>query len=209
MHAHIAHRGAWLPWESMYDDDAGHRLATWIDDNVGDDEYRKREIFTPLKSNETSSPKVLAAMARNAPNVASRSPGPRRNGLVVAAWPREPQLQDCVSRAKDNTLIVFQWGDHLSFEGWATAVQAFNAGTGEPTPPLDEELDEEFRFLLMSSRELSSGAQRGRERHIPQASMAVFKSAGLDEDFVVTYCIALGYLGDTKNIRDHYRAAKG
>ncbi|WP_212808074.1 MULTISPECIES: hypothetical protein [unclassified Mycolicibacterium] len=209
MHAYIAHRGAWLPSEFMDDDDANRRLAIWIKENIGDDEYRNRVIFTPLKSNETSSPKVLAALARNAPNVASRNPGPHRHGLVVAAWPREPQLQECVGRAKDQTLIVFQWGDYLSFDGWATAVQAFNAGTGEPTPPLDEELDEEFRSLLMSSRELSSGAQRGRERHIPQSSMAVFKSAGLDEDFVVTYCIALGYLGDTKNIRNHYRAARG
>lgn len=203
------HRGAYLPWKYRNDDDAGRRLATWIDDNVGDDEYRKREIFVPLKSSDISSPKVLATMARNAPIVASRSAGAYRHGLVVAAWPREPHLQECVSRAKGHTLIVIPHGDHLSFEGWATAVGAYNAGTGETTAPLDKELDEEFHDLLFTDRELSSGALRGRERLIPQASMTVFKSAGLDEDFVVTYCLALGYLGDPTNIRNHYRAAKG
>jgi len=208
MHAHIAHRGAWLPSEFKLDDDANRRLAMWIKENIGEDEYRKRVIFTPSTRDEISSPKVLAALARNAPRIGSRNPGAYNHGLVVAAWPRESELQESVGRAKDQTLIVFPWGN-LCFDGWATAVGAYNAGTGEPTAPLAEELDDEFHGLLFTDRELSSGALRGRDRHIPQASMRIFQKAGLDEDFVVTYCLALGYLGDHKNIRNHYRAAKG
>lgn len=209
MHAHIAHRGAWLPSEFAHDDAANQRLVTWIKDNVSADEIKNREVVTPRKSDEISSPKVLASLARGAYRSGSRDHAVYRHGLVVSAWPREPQLQECVGRARDHTLVVFPHGDSLSFEGWATAVGAFNAGTGEATEPLDEELDDEFHGLLYTDRELSSGALRGRERLIPQASMTMFKSAGLDEDFVVTYCIALGYLGDHKNIRNHYRAATG
>lgn len=198
-----------MPWDVMYDSDAGDRLRGWIRENVDADHLTKRVVITPQKSgNAIDDPPILAALARNAPWHGSRNPGPSRHGLVVSAWPLEPTLQLCISRAHNSTLVVFQWGNRLQLDGWATAVRAFNAATGEPTPALDEELDKEFRYLLMYSSELGQGAQKGEQRHIPQASMSTFKRAGLSENFVVTYCIGLGYSGDHRNIRNHYQAAK-
>jgi hypothetical protein len=209
MHAFVKHKGAWMPWDVMYDDAAGRRLGEWVEDNVDAYDYKQRVVITPQKSgNAIDDPPVLAALAAGAPWVGSRNPGRSLHGLVVAAWPLEDQLRLGVSRAHDNTLVVFQWGDRLKFDGWATAVGAFNAATGEPTPPLDEELDREFRHLLLYSQELGQGAKRGEQRHIVQAPMSTFNQAGLSEDFVVTYCIGLGYSGDHRNIRNHYQAVR-
>lgn len=209
MQAYVSHTGAWLPWDAMYDDEAGERLAQWIDDNVGDDEFNNRVVMTPQKTgNAIDSPPILAALARNAPWVSARSPGPPQHGLFVAAWPLEANLQHGIERAHDATLIVFPWGDRLGFDGWAAAVGAFNAATGESTQPLAGELDKEFRGLLLYSNELGQSAQRGEQRRMLQTSMSVFKTAGLSEDFVVTYCLGLGYRGNHQNIRNHYRAAR-
>ncbi len=207
MHAYVKHTGAWMPWDVMYDDEASARLRSWLKENVDGEQLSNRVIITPQKSgNAVDSPAILGRLARNAPWYGSRNPGPPRHGLVVSAWPREPELQLCISRAHDATLVVFQWGNHLRFDGWATAVGAFNAATGEPTPSLDKELDDEFRFMLMYNRELGESAKRGAQRQVPQSSMATFKQAGLSEDFVVTYCIGLGFSGDHRDIRKHYQA---
>jgi hypothetical protein len=209
MHAYVKHSGAWMPWDVMYDDAANKRILGWVRENVDREQVRKRVIITPQKSgNFIDSPPALAALARGAPWHTGRNPGTSQHGLVVAAWPMEPELRLCISRAHDATLVVFPWGPRINFEGWATAVGAFNAETGESMTPLDEELDEEFRTMLMYSSELGQGGKRGEQRHIPQSSMTVFKQAGLSEDFVVTYCICLGYQGDHQNIRNHYRAAR-
>lgn len=209
MQAYVKHVGAYMPWESMYDDAAGERLREWIRANVSKGDLQRRAVIAHQKGDGVGGhPKILADLARNAPLHSGRSRGSANHGLVIAAWPREPELQLCISRAHDNTLILFQWGDSPSFAGWATAVGAFNAATGEPTPHLDSELDEEFRCMLMYDREIREGAKMGPQRQIPQSSMSIFKEAGLDEDFVVTYCLGLGYRGDHQQIRYHYREAR-
>jgi len=38
--------------------------------------------------------------------------------------------------------------------------------------------------------------------------MRTFRGAGIDDDFVMTYCIALCCTRDPRRIREHYRAAR-
>lgn len=68
MHAYVKHTGAWMPWDVMYDRDAGDRLRGWIRENVDADHLTKRVVITPQKSgNAIDDPPILAALARNAP----------------------------------------------------------------------------------------------------------------------------------------------
>ena len=122
MHAYVKHTGAYMPWGTMYDDAAGERLREWIKANVEKSDLQRRAVITHRKGDSvTNSPKILAALARNAPVHSGRSPGTANQGLVIAAWPRESDLELCISRAHDNTLILFQWGESPSFAGWAAA----------------------------------------------------------------------------------------
>jgi hypothetical protein len=52
-------------------------------------------------------------------------------------------------------------------------------------------------------------ARQTKKPGTPHAAtgLSQFRDAGLDQDFVVTYCIALGYSGDTKRLREHCNEA--
>nr|WP_143547000.1 hypothetical protein [Rhodococcus sp. 06-418-1B] len=89
-------------------------------------------------------------------------------------------------------LIVYDWGSD-SNDGWASAVQAFDAWTEATVEPLDRDLHREIELLLHHTRELHGGARKGRDRYFPQRNFRTLKLAGLHEEFVVTYCIALGF----------------
>ena len=62
--------------------------------------------------------------------------------------------------------------------------------------------------MLMWDREISEGAQRGRNRERVQSHLRVLKAAGLSEEFVIGYALALG-LSDHSfpELRSHYQAA--
>ena len=121
---------------------------------------------------------------------------------MVAAWPTEESLIKCVSRVGEQTLTAFEWGKAPGLLGWATAAGAYNAETGEQTPPLDPELHQEFVDLLFLDDLLSSPPKTGRKRASVHESMRVFGDAGLDGDFVATYLIALGCSRDPRRIRE-------
>lgn len=164
--------------------------------------------MTPRKSgNAIDDPPVLAALAQRSTWVSARSDNAPWGGPVVAAWPTEESLIKCVSRVGESTLTVFEWGKAPGVLGWATAAGAYNAETGEPTPPLDSELHEEFISMLFRDDLLSSPPRSGRDREAVHEYMRTFQAAGLNDDFVVTYCIALGCTRDPQRIRDHYRVA--
>lgn len=63
---------------------------------------------------------------------------------------------------RDQTLICLEWSE--SFEGWASAVGAYNAATDEIETALDDELVKDFEYLLMWDTEILGGAKRGRGR---------------------------------------------
>lgn len=75
----------------------------------------------------------------------------------------------------------------LSFVGWACAVRAFNARTGETETPLDAGLLASVETLLLWDREIGGGAQRGRGRGRIHAPLRDLIAAGLSEDFVASY----------------------
>ena len=98
-----------------------------------------------------------------------------------------------------------------SFQGWASAVGAFNAETGQyehSYPDLDEQLDailishENELALAPISRAYATSAAILREK------LQAVSAGGYDEDFVATYAIALGYQGDLERLRRHYSAAR-
>lgn len=94
--------------------------------------------------------------------------------------------------------------DYPSFEGWATAVGAFDAGAGEnrrPDPQLTEQLDHIFTWY---ENELMRPPRAGALRD----KLGDVRDAGYDQDFIVTYAIAMGYGGNLNNLRQHYHAAR-
>ncbi|MBY6366987.1 hypothetical protein [Rhodococcoides corynebacterioides] len=132
-----------------------------------------------------------------------------REGCVVLAFPRIARLSE-VSRGLQpgGTVVVFEYGAPPAIDGRMAATGAYDLRTGETTPLLDEELRETFTSMLMWKREIGEGARRGRQRHLVQRPLARIKQAGLDEDFVVTYCAALGlYDQYFDRLREHYRQA--
>jgi hypothetical protein len=208
VYVEVRHRGALLPASARLDAEAGMRLAGWINDNVPS--LGRRVVVTPNLSNRVDTPRVAASLARGAARQNERGIGDTwtwSSGPVIAAWPTERTLQRCVPMAIDQTLIVLDWNSRPPFDGWAAATGAYNAATDTSTPILDRALHDEFVGMLEWDRELVGSARTGRDRGLPQAHLRALRAAGLDEDFVVTYAIALGYTGDLKRLREHYRAA--
>jgi hypothetical protein len=79
-------------------------------------------------------------------------------------------------------------------------------GKEQPGPALEPALHEVFVALLFDDH-LGEGAKKGRHRDLTQARLAEFRAAELDQDFIVTYCMALGYSGDMKRLREHCNEA--
>jgi len=207
MRARIEYTGAWMPSGARFDEDAGSRLASWVvDDNW--DRYDDHVIVTPQMNNSISEPPILAALAENVSWVSPRTDRRESWGCpVVAAWPTEETLAYCVRRATKSSLLVFEWGQAPSVRGWASAVQAFDSQTGEPTPGLEPALHEVFVALLYDDEYLREGAKKGPHRDLTQRRLGQLHAAGLDQDFIVTYCIALGFSGDMPRLRQHCDAA--
>jgi hypothetical protein len=198
--------GAWMPFNSLHDSAASRRLARWIKDNWRDT-YADRVIVTPQKSgNSVDTTELLHRLADGAPWVTPRTDH-SWGGPTVAAWPTEEMLAHCVARANNSSLVVFEWGKSPAVLGWATAVQAFNAETGDATPPLPSDVHEVFVAMLFDDDYLSEGAKAGRNRDIVQDRLSQLKAAGLDQDFVVTYLIALGLRRDPRRVREHCEVA--
>jgi hypothetical protein len=207
MHAKIEYTGAWMPSDARFDEDAGRRLATWVMDNDWGRDHDGHIIITPTMSNSISEPPILAALADGVPWVSPRADHEARGIPVVAAWPTEETLAYCVRRAHNTSLVVFEWGIVPSVHGWAAAVGAFNAETGEATPKLEPALHDVFVMLLFDDDYLREGPKKGKHRELTQNRLSQLHAAGLNQDFVVTYCIALGYRGDVKLLREHCNEA--
>lgn len=209
MHAENArHAGVWLPADARLDEEAGERLALWVKKNV--DNLGRRVIITPRLSNGVSQPHVVAALAKGAPRQNDQGNGAQwayGSGPVVLVWPSEVSLQRAWHKAIDQTIILFEWSTQPSFHGWAAATGAYNAATDALTPQLSGELHEIFTRMLFWDSELGSSAKVGRDKERVRPFFRELRTAGLNEDFVVTYTLALGYGGSAQRLREHYRAA--
>jgi hypothetical protein len=207
MHVKLNYTGAWMPFDALHHPAANSRLATWITENWQSN-FDDRVVITPqISGNSVETTELLSALADGAPWVSPRTDRGARVGPVVAAWPTEETLAHCVRRANNSSLVVLEWGKSPAVLGWATAVQAFNAEAGEPTPPLPSKLHDVFADMLFRDDYLSEGAKAGRHREITQGHLRELKAAGLTQDFIVTYLIALGFHGNMRRLREHCQVA--
>ena len=207
MHEDVRHRGVWFPADYQSDTATDTRMVRWIADHVPN--LSNRVILTPRMTDPVAEHPVLALLTKGAPRRSERGGADWQwcSGPVILGWPNENTLFDAVPMATDQTIVVFEWSTPCL--GWASATEAFNAATGETTPPLSDELHEEFSGMFFWSNELCGGALKGRDRDRPQRHLRNLHEAGLDEAFVLTYAMALNEFVDPKHIRDHYRAATG
>jgi hypothetical protein len=215
----VTHSGAWLPASAWGDSGAWKRLVDWMLKNCPD--IGGRLIITPSLADRLNSPDGLRRVAKGVPRVDARGNGPggiwgAGDGPIVVVWPEESTVQNCVrtiAGLPQQSIILLEQAvsDAQSFRGWASAVGAFNAETGEyerSYPDLDEQLDailtnyENELALAPTSRAYPTGAPILREK------LRAVSAGGFDEDFVVTYAIALGYQGDLGRLRRHYSVAQ-
>jgi hypothetical protein len=217
------HSGAWLPRSAWADDESWDRLINWVGENCSDIDLRL--VVTPRLDDRLDSPDGLNTVADDALRQNARGQGIGRNwlpgdGPLFIVWPQEstvrkwvrelagmPELQPIIlleQEVPDQRLPTFQ--------GWATAVGAFNAATGEneqPNPELNEQLDDIF---TSHENELALGPASASLAYPNSAPILRAKlravAADYDEEFIVTYAIALGYAGDLQRLRQHYRAAR-
>jgi hypothetical protein len=215
----VMHSGAWLPVSAWGDSGAWKRLIDWINKNC--QSIGGRLIITPTLADRLNSPDGLRRVAKGALRVDVRGNGPGRlwgagDGPIVVVWPEESTVQNCVRTVAglpQQSIVLLEQAvpGAQSFRGWASAVGAFNAETGEHEhsyPDLDEQLDAIFTgyenelALVPTSRAYPTSAAILREK------LQAVSAGGFDEDFVITYAIALGYQGDLGRLRRHYSAAR-
>jgi hypothetical protein len=207
------HSGAWLPvWAWAEDDPAWDRLIGWINENCHN--APGRLIVTPKLGNPLNNHAGLRRIEGGTrQDEQGRGPGSNwvpGSGPIIIVWPLERTVQRCVQMVAgldpQQSIILLEQAvnDAPSFEGWATAVGAFDASTGgnrNPDPQLTEQLDHIFTWY---ENELTqpprAGALRDKLREV--------RAAGYDQDFIVTYAIAMGYGGNLTNLRQHYHAAR-
>jgi hypothetical protein len=215
----VMHSGAWLPVSAWGDSGAWKQLIDWIIKNCPDSGGRL--IITPTLADRLNSPDGLRRVAKGAAHVDAGGNGPGRvwgagDGPIVVVWPEERTVQNCVRTVAGlprQSIILLEQAvpGAQSFRGWASAVGAFNAQTGEHEhsyPDLDEQLEAIFTnyenelALAPTSRGYPNSAPALREK------LQAVHAGGYDEDFIVTYAIALGYQGDLGRLRRHYSAAR-
>jgi hypothetical protein len=218
------HSGAWLPRSAWTDDESWDRLIDWIGENFSEN-IDLRLVVTPRLDDRLDSPDGLSRIADDALRQNARGQGIGRNwlpgdGPIFIVWPQESTVRKWVRELaglpEPELIVLLEQevpGQRLpTFQGWATAAGAFNAATGEneqPNPELTERLDD---ILTSHENELALGpastllAYPNSAPKLREKLRAV--SADYDEEFIVTYAIALGYPGDLQRLRQHFRAAR-
>lgn len=208
MHAQIRHSGAWLPWSLDPDGPDADRAVSNLADRLRlDPQVNERIGLFPNGHSLHEASGIVKALAGPHRFLSRSYSGGRPKGPVVAVYPTVEGLADALGYATDRLLVVLEWGSTPELEGWAAAVGAYNAHTDAEATPLEPELHDEFTSMLMWDREIGESAQRGRNRERVQSHLQVLKAAGLTEDFVIGYALALG-LNDHRfsKLRAHFQA---
>jgi hypothetical protein len=218
----VMYSGAWLPRSAWKDPDAWERLINWINENC---EYLDlRLIVTPRLDNQLDNPQGLRRIAHHALRQGERSQDLGINwlagdGPIFIVWPKERTVKKWVQQLaglSGQSIILLEQersDDRFPrFHGWATAIGAFNAATGkneQPIPELDEQLDTIFTQYEneLALPQLYASRAYPNSAPILQKKLQALHADGYDDDFIVTYAIALGYQGDLKRLRLHYWAA--
>jgi hypothetical protein len=214
----VMHFGAWLPVWAWADDHAWDRLIEWADDNC--DNFADRLIVTPRLGNQLESPQGLKKITQGKARINSQQASTWVGGgrPVVFVWPEERTVQKLVCNVaglpNQSIILLEQAHDGFpSFQGWADAVGAFNADTGEnehTNPDLDEQLGQIFTWYEneLGMSPASAKSAYGSSAEALQEKLKELRASGYDEDYIVSYAIALGYPHDLKRLRKHYQAAR-
>jgi hypothetical protein len=213
------HSGAWLPPSVWADEDAWDRLIDWMDEHC--ENFDLRLILTPQLNDRLDNPDGLRTIAHDALRQNARGDGSGRKrlageGPIVVVWPRERIVKkwvQAVAGLPRQSIILLEQGGlgFPSFRGWATAVGAFNAATGkneQPIPELDQQLDEIFTWYENELAGPPTSRTHGSSAIVLRQKLQAVRAGGYDEEFIVTYAIALGYQGDLMRLRQHYQAAQ-
>lgn len=87
----------------------------------------------------------------------------------------------------------------------ASTVGAYDAATDSHVPALNSGVVSDFEYLLMWDTEIIEGAKRGWGRERIHPTRRKLKSAGLDEQFVMTYALGLGASANlARHLAKHY-----
>jgi hypothetical protein len=215
------HTGAWLPVWGWGDDEAWQRLIDWINDTC--QKAGGRLIVTPALG-QLNGPEGLKKIANGAARQDANGQGPGSDwqpgdGPIVVVWPRERTLQRCVQKVAglpEQSIIVLEQAatdDAQSFQGWASAVGAYNAADDQYESSGSDPRDQLDGILTWYENELSLRPASASSAYPTSAPMLrqklqAVRAGGYDEDFVISYAIALGYQGDLKRLRQHYSAAE-
>jgi hypothetical protein len=213
------HFGAWLPVWAWADDAAWQRLIDWINENC----HNKggRLIVTPKLANQLKNPEGLRKIAhgvarQDASGAGTGSKWTPGASPIIVVWPEERTVQRCVRMVAglpEQSIILLEQAvtdDAPSFQGWASAVRAFNAGDDDHEPP-NPNLTENLGDILTNYENELTGAPGagtyGSSEVLLREKLQAVHADHYDADFVITYAIALGYQGDLKRLRQHYAAA--
>lgn len=112
------------------DDESDERLIEWVAHNS--DKLRLRASLLPSAPTPVDgSPFLKASASKGATRLHRSVVGSSAGGLVTAAVPNETHIYKSIrANPRDQVLVCLDAGAP-SVEGWACAVRAFNARTGE------------------------------------------------------------------------------
>ncbi|WP_156525479.1 hypothetical protein [Gordonia sp. 852002-50816_SCH5313054-c] len=202
MHAHVSHRGAILSAEAMHDGPAIDRLTAWIKENCTN--TGQRLTILPRRDTPTDNHPFVRRCVRQGDVGILRNRPHSRGGPVFAIWPSIEHMAHAVAATpSDQVLVCLEWSE--SFAGWASAVGAYDAAADSVVPALDSEVVSDFEYLLMWDTEIFEGAKRGWGRERIHPTLRKLKTAGLDEQFVMTYALGLGASANlARHLAKHY-----
>lgn len=196
MHLEIDHQGVWIPWE----DGNGARRTAHEQALI----ERVRLIRGDLR-NAVRVAETLGGTAFGLNN--DRTATPRsdakvpRGGPVFVDYPTVKEMGMAVARARGTILAVLEGtgGFKANLGGWAAAVGAINAITGEPTPSPPEEIRTLLEQIAHNGNNgfHDSKYNSGVRVVVPSLARDLW-AAGYTTDFIVSYMFAYGLDKDSE-----------
>ncbi|QII04385.1 hypothetical protein BH93_02500 [Rhodococcoides fascians A25f] len=183
------HDGVWIPYREGSDINLDNAVVVrWLQANcprIGD------RITVGAVKQSFSYQSSVRAFASNGNVATPRSSSPTRSGGPVLVFtPSDELLPLGVSLARGLTLGLVEY-DSPRLEGWAAATRALNLTTGEHHPGVGEEIHAVFERLAF----YGNNGYRSRDSFsMNRVAYAVddLRAEQLDDDFIVSYMIALG-----------------
>ncbi|MFX0580991.1 hypothetical protein [Nocardia nepalensis] len=187
----INHRGIWIPWTEA---------------NPGVRAEHEAALIRRVKSegvNPAAAIRVAGALGGNPfglGNDRTVTPKSRKmnlpRGLVFVDYPTIKEMAMAVDWARGGVLAVLEGPPgviRLPLAGWAAAVGAVDALTGEPAQAVSDEVRSLFDRLVQYGNN-GYGDRRGNYfvRELVPEIAADIRAAGYTNDFIASYLLAYG-----------------